>query len=389
MAIDKTIVCLKWGDKYSPDYVNNLYNMVKRNMRSEFRFVCFTEDTTGIDPEIETKPLMHNDPTMKGWWHKLTFFMPKVADLEGKMLFLDLDVTIHSEIDCLFDQPGAFNIIWEWNATAAREQRLAKAAGNAAPNRYNSSVFMMEVGSHPDVWSSFLKERPDGPELINIPPRQHAAAAKGKLLLHGDQDWINLQVKNANIWPDGWVRSFKYGGLDRKDPNEAKIAVFHGYPDPHQAAHEAGRKHIESPWILSTWRGDTEVTVKETATSAITTIEGVDYGKDAWWKCVSNSVTLIDADHVLGALRYSEAKEKIQLWHDRLEKGKTLNLLEDDFAPIANTPDLSALDNLCAAGGPKSIYTFPMLKLMLENMGFVDIKQNNTPDVISITCKKA
>ena len=37
------IVCMKWGNAYGADYVNRLYNMVKRNMTRPFRFICFTD----------------------------------------------------------------------------------------------------------------------------------------------------------------------------------------------------------------------------------------------------------------------------------------------------------------------------------------------------------
>ena len=30
----------RWGTKYSVDYVNNLYNMVKRNLKADFKFYC-------------------------------------------------------------------------------------------------------------------------------------------------------------------------------------------------------------------------------------------------------------------------------------------------------------------------------------------------------------
>ena len=49
------IICMKWGNKYGPDYVNKLYNMVSRNLTRDFRFICFTEDGTGIKNNIEMR----------------------------------------------------------------------------------------------------------------------------------------------------------------------------------------------------------------------------------------------------------------------------------------------------------------------------------------------
>ena len=48
------VICIKWGTLYGPEFVNKLYSMVKRNLSLEFRFVCMTDDTTGIDEHIET-----------------------------------------------------------------------------------------------------------------------------------------------------------------------------------------------------------------------------------------------------------------------------------------------------------------------------------------------
>lgn len=51
------VVCMKWGTKYPALYVNNLASMVKRNLTLPYRFVCFTDDPTGLDNDIETFPL--------------------------------------------------------------------------------------------------------------------------------------------------------------------------------------------------------------------------------------------------------------------------------------------------------------------------------------------
>ena len=46
------IICMKWGDKYGAEYVNRLYNMVRRNLTLDFQMVCLTDDSTGIDPAV-------------------------------------------------------------------------------------------------------------------------------------------------------------------------------------------------------------------------------------------------------------------------------------------------------------------------------------------------
>jgi hypothetical protein len=42
------VVCMKWGDKYGPEYVNKLYSMVRRHLHKEYRFICLTDTTIGF-----------------------------------------------------------------------------------------------------------------------------------------------------------------------------------------------------------------------------------------------------------------------------------------------------------------------------------------------------
>ena len=51
------IICMKWGTKYEPYYVNNLYAMARRHLSGEFRFICLTDDAKGIRSEVECFPI--------------------------------------------------------------------------------------------------------------------------------------------------------------------------------------------------------------------------------------------------------------------------------------------------------------------------------------------
>ncbi|MFM8903690.1 MAG: glycosyltransferase, partial [Verrucomicrobiota bacterium] len=52
-----TILCMKWGTKYGPEYVNRLRSMVRRHLRMPHRFVCLTDSSAGLDPDIECFPI--------------------------------------------------------------------------------------------------------------------------------------------------------------------------------------------------------------------------------------------------------------------------------------------------------------------------------------------
>ena len=85
--------------------------MVSRNMDSKFRFVCFTENSEGIRPEVEIQDLpelvLPNGSPERGW-RKLTVFKENFGGLSGTTLFLDLDVIIVGKLDAFFSQPGDF-----------------------------------------------------------------------------------------------------------------------------------------------------------------------------------------------------------------------------------------------------------------------------------------
>ena len=53
----RNVVCMKWGTKFSPNYVNILASRVKKNLAGDYRFVCFTDDPTGLREDVETRPL--------------------------------------------------------------------------------------------------------------------------------------------------------------------------------------------------------------------------------------------------------------------------------------------------------------------------------------------
>ncbi len=183
------IVCLKHGTKYSSQYVNNLYNMVKRHCTVPYEFVCFTDDLRDIDPNIKTitlKPL-----GVSGWWYKPIFF-DKNFPLDGNILYFDLDVVIHKNIDNLFSyNPGKFIICRDFNRSIRHDW-----------SRMNSSVFRLVSGSLPFVYDVFMEN-----------------AAMNMRRFHGDQDWIYEMMSDKKslwmFWPDEWIRSYKWEMRDR------------------------------------------------------------------------------------------------------------------------------------------------------------------------------
>ena len=86
------IIFVKWGTKYSSEDVNTLY---KSLVREDFDYYCYTDDPSGIDPNINIIPIPAK-PALKVWWNKLYMFN-RDFPLKGKTVFFDLDVYIRSD----------------------------------------------------------------------------------------------------------------------------------------------------------------------------------------------------------------------------------------------------------------------------------------------------
>lgn len=231
----KYVVCLKYGDKYSAEYVNKLHSMVSRNLTIEHEFVCFTENTTGLNKNIQVRNLPL-ELGISGWWFKPLFFNPALFP-DSTILYMDLDIIIFRNIDNLFlHKPTSFCIIRDFNRYLIKNYQ-----------KFNSSIFRIESGQHASVYTEFLK---NSKSIMNRYP--------------GDQDWIRQCISNDfEFWPDEWIQSYKWemrgkprmgvgknGKKNWNDPGEpiikpgTSIAVFHGDPNPDECI---------DPWCKQNW----------------------------------------------------------------------------------------------------------------------------------------
>lgn len=210
------VVCMKWGSKYGPEYVNRLRSMVQRNLKRQHRFICFTEDATGIDSNVEIRPLppVKKPHGPEQFWNKLGLLSHPLSDIVGTVLSLDLDLVIVDSIDEFFDFPGSFVIAHEFTL-------------NAGPKAGNSSVFRFEAGAQ----ASSLREFEDDPSGMAAQYRY-------------DQDFMSDRIKPITFWPQAWCVSFRRHCMHRfpwfyfrsaRIPEGAKIVAFHGFPNPPNA----------------------------------------------------------------------------------------------------------------------------------------------------------
>lgn len=241
------VLCIKWGQKYGPDYVNKLHSMVKRHLHRPFRFVCLTDDAQGIDAAIETHPIpmigFEEFDQRRPWtfghgWLKLTSFAPQLYDLTGRTLFLDLDIVIVDALDPFFEQTGDFVVIREWD----------KADGTG-----NTSCYLYTIGAHADALDYLKNQYPQSVSAV----RNEQEFITGYLAKQG----------KLHYWPDAWCRSFKRHCMQRglmawfaepKIPVGARLIAFHGKPNPPDAIiGNSGKwyRHVKpTRWVDEHWR---------------------------------------------------------------------------------------------------------------------------------------
>lgn len=239
---NRYIFCMKWGTLYGADYVNRLHSMVKRNLSSDFKMVCFTDDEKGIISEVDCYPIPEiNVPgnLPERMWKKLTTLKGDLYGLKGIALFLDLDVVIVDNIDCFFEIEGDFRIIKDYN----KQWRITG----------NSSVYRFDIGHYPYVFDYFTE---------NFKSIQKAHRNEQEYLTTAIHEKGKLQY-----WPVEWCPSYKYDCLSRIPfafwkkpiiPEGAKIIIFHGEINPPKAI-KGGRgkwyRYVApAPWVADYWK---------------------------------------------------------------------------------------------------------------------------------------
>lgn len=229
-----TVLCVRFGNRYGREYVERLRNMIARHLTVPYEFACLTDDQHPI-AEVRTV-YQPNAQYVRGWWHKIHMFDPSLP-LAGRILYFDLDVVIHDNIDKLAQIHSAeFMGIHDFNRKFYANWKCL-----------NSSAMAWNHGHESYVWEKF-KENP-----------------KEAQRLQGDQDWIwKLASSRIKFWPREWIQSYKWeirsreqlavinGKRQFKQENHSVqidpqccVTVFHGDPKP---------QDVKDKFVIDNWR---------------------------------------------------------------------------------------------------------------------------------------
>lgn len=193
-----TVACV-WVNGHVPftvEYVDKLHAMCRRWIAQPLRFVCLT-DRPWLLPDGIDRVVVPSPGKLFGWWRKLELFNPEHG-FDGRMLYLDLDTLIVSDLDEVINYPAPFALVPHAGTFNGK-------GGRKVVKRFNSSVMVWDAGTQDHVWTNWTPKVADR--------------------LHGDQDWIGEQCPFAASMNLEWfprISAFLDGSRPSKD---AKIVL--------------------------------------------------------------------------------------------------------------------------------------------------------------------
>ena len=212
-----TVACVQVGnyEKCGAEYVNKLAAMVRRNITVPYRFACVTDDASGLDDGIEVIQPPTNIRNIKGWFTKLYLFAPGTFPKGERIVYLDLDTLILTNIDDFASYGGPF---------AGLGQFREKVGGGP----FGSGLMLWEAGSVDHIWTEWVRlAHPLGDGT--------------------DDSWIAAQVPQASriqrVLPG--VVSYKFHKCRDGPPKGARVVCFQRRPK----CHDCGAK-----WVSEVWR---------------------------------------------------------------------------------------------------------------------------------------
>lgn len=196
------IVCLKWGNKFTPDYVNNLYAGIKRNTTIPFAFHCFTDDSTDLLEDV----VVHELPPLgvDGWWNKIYLFNAELPFESGQpVFFFDLDTLVTGNIDHIlsYDVKDCVGL-----------ENFYRLHG-----KFASGLMMWRHGAMNHVW-----------EIFKADMRKHINSTSD-----GDQEFTGRHLPpNTELFQrlfPNQIYSYKQSCSEGL-PEDARIVCYHGTP---------------------------------------------------------------------------------------------------------------------------------------------------------------
>lgn len=226
----KQVICINWGMRYGPPYINRLYGMVARNITPPFTFTCFTDVREGVRPEVrmfDLPPIGVEMPVgTPGMWPKSRLWGATLGDLEGPVLYLDLDLVVTGSLDDFFTFGDPTRTILTRNQTTPLE-RLGQ-----------TSVFRFQVGALKPLQEEFSADPQGVANTHRYEQRFVTRRAPGGIDFFPRSWVLHFRRNCAYTFPLNYV-------LQPALPKDTRIVIFAGDVKPHDAI--VGTYHSDRP----------------------------------------------------------------------------------------------------------------------------------------------
>lgn len=212
------------GQKYGPEYVHTLVDMITRNASKldSAVFWCVTDRPNELPEYVRPVPVPNDLP---GWWAKVGLFSPAMPWAEGeRVAYFDLDLAITGRLEDLVETKGIIRD-WLWPC-------------------FNSSVMVWDHGEHRDIWDKFDQSVMTSPGKVVPTECLPAGQVNG-----GDQEWITQVDQEASgapwrLFPSHWCLNYREHA-QAWPPDGCKVVSFNGLPKPTE---------ITEGWVPQVWR---------------------------------------------------------------------------------------------------------------------------------------
>lgn len=153
-----TVVTWKWERQpgfpvvYTAGHVNALRRAVAAHYDRPHRFVCVTDDPTGLDRDVEVVPLckryahLRNPSNRSGpnCYMRLFAFSEEAGEVFGeRFVSMDLDIVVTGDLVQVWDRDEDFVICHNPSGIAP----------------YNGSMWLLRAGTRREVWERFDPKR--------------------------------------------------------------------------------------------------------------------------------------------------------------------------------------------------------------------------------------
>lgn len=247
-----SVVTFKWAQEgfrtaYNADHVNTLRRMILRHYDRPTRFICITDNESGIDRQIECVPIWNefSDIPNPTWAHgpscyrRLSVFRRDFRNIVGdRFVCLDLDCVITGDLSPIFD----------------RSEDCITYRSPGLGGGINGSIFIMNTGCRAFVHSAF--------DPASSPGMCNRLGHKGS-----DQGWMDYSLRqcSSGMGPADGIHEFNALRRSRRQivggrtvsrpsgpatlPDGARIVFFHGQTKPWTSG-----AVDNAPWIRDHYR---------------------------------------------------------------------------------------------------------------------------------------